>query len=433
MSMLGCIILVLAAVGISVFISQKCKTNLGVCGLAFAWIIGVFCLGMSTKDVMGQFPSTVFVRFVMIMMFYGVAIQNGTLKLMAMKMLYPFRKHARLMPVAAVIVGTLISSTAGNTASTSFYPVILLSIAVAGGWSPILFCSIAVWNNLFSAAIPFSQTGVILDGIIQGTEYAELSSTYTLHIYVCCLVCIWAFMVILYFVTGAHKIKTVEMEKPEPFNAVQKKNLALIGLMILLLFVPGLGKIFAPGGFLAKFAAQTELACICAAFAVAAYAMKLGDQKVTLTKICPWGSWVAFGGIVTLINVASKYGAISWLGTLIGTSVPTFLVGPLLALVGAAMGLVMSYTAVIPVLFPLVFPICQATGLDPTFLFCSIFGGTVAATMFPYSAAGMMVNMMCPDEGVRNVLFKQQLVYTIIGVLWMVLLSLIGVQGFWRV
>ena len=432
MSMLGCIILIVAAVVISVIVSMKCKTNLGVLGLAFAWIIGVFCLGFSTKEVMAQFPTTIFVRFIMIMMFYQCAIQNGTLKLMAMKMLYPFRKHARLMPLAAVLVGTLISSTAGNTASTSFYPVILLSIAVAGGWSPILFCTIAVWNNLFSAAIPFSQTGVILQGIIEGTEYADLASTYTLHIYVCCLAAIWAFILIIYFVTGAHKIKTVEMEKPEPFNATQRKNIILIGLMVVLLFIPGLGKIFAPGGFLAKFAAQTELACLCATFAVAAYILKLGDQTVNI-KASPWASWIAFGGIVTLINVASAYGAISWLGTLIGTSVPAFLVAPLLALVGAGMGLVMSYTAVIPVLFPLVFPICQATGLDPMLLFASIFGGTVAATMSPFSAAGMQVNMMCPDEGVRNVLFKQQLVWTVLGIVWMVLLALIGVQGFWRV
>nr|WP_236946076.1 hypothetical protein [Enterocloster clostridioformis] len=86
--------LIVAAIAIAVIIGYKTGFNTGIFAIIFAYLIGCFGMGMSTKEVIGGWPvSTMFVIF-SVSLFYNFALVNGTLEKSARYLLYMCRKAA---------------------------------------------------------------------------------------------------------------------------------------------------------------------------------------------------------------------------------------------------------------------------------------------------------------------------------------------------
>ena len=72
--------LIVAAIAIAVIIGYKTGFKTGFFAIIFAYLIGCFGMGMSTKEVIGGWPvSTMFVIF-SVSLFYNFALVNGTLE-----------------------------------------------------------------------------------------------------------------------------------------------------------------------------------------------------------------------------------------------------------------------------------------------------------------------------------------------------------------
>ena len=134
-------ILIVAGIAVSVAIGYKTKFNTGLFAIVFAYLIGCFGLGMSTKDVINGWPvSTMFVIF-SVSLFYNFAMVNGTLEKTAGYLLYACRRFPGLLPFALYLAAALIAALGAG-----FFTVLAFMAPIA-----LLICEEAKMDKLVGA------------------------------------------------------------------------------------------------------------------------------------------------------------------------------------------------------------------------------------------------------------------------------------------
>ena len=73
------LVLFLIAMVISIVVGNKFDA-IGLISMTFAYIIGVFLLGMKTSAVVGLFPAKILFTIIGICWLFGYANENGTLR-----------------------------------------------------------------------------------------------------------------------------------------------------------------------------------------------------------------------------------------------------------------------------------------------------------------------------------------------------------------
>ena len=84
---------------IAVTLSMVTTINVGVVCLAFAWIVGVLLGGMSVGDILGGFPTPLFVTLVGVTLLFSMARGNGTLERVTERAVRLCRGHTGVLPI----------------------------------------------------------------------------------------------------------------------------------------------------------------------------------------------------------------------------------------------------------------------------------------------------------------------------------------------
>lgn len=134
--------LIVGGIAVSVAIGYKTNYNTGFFAMVFAYLIGCFALGMSTKEIINGWPvGTMFVIF-SVSLFYNFALVNGTLEKTARYLLYACRRFPGLLPFA------LYFASAGIAAlGAGFFTVMAFMAPVT-----ILICKEAKMDQLPASA-----------------------------------------------------------------------------------------------------------------------------------------------------------------------------------------------------------------------------------------------------------------------------------------
>lgn len=417
--------LIMGAVAAAIIIGYITKNNIGIIAMLLAYVLGVFVFDMGANAVLGCWPSGLLLTMISIMLFYGYATANGTLKLLAEKIIYPFRKFVRVLPLIVFVCAVVLASLAGNTAVTAFFPVLCFTIALSAGFDCVLFSAISCFGSLIGASMPWAQTGVIISGVLNETEAAADVESLGLAISIKTILAFFLLIVILYFATKAYKVKSVEMEKPAKFTSTQMRTIAIMLIVAILVIVPSLTKVLAPTTFLGQISGRFNLGLICFFGAAINAFLHLADEKEVIRRI-PWGTFIMICGMATLVTLASSLGATQFLGSVIGNGMPLWLIAPALVLISAGMSLFSSYTAVLPIMMPVAVSVSLATGLSTSGLLTACFAGAACTTVSPFSSGGMMTMSQCPDENERNELFNKQFIVAVCSMIFMTLISALG-------
>ena len=102
-------ILIIAAIALAVVLGYKTKINTGFFCIAFAYIIGCFMLGMKTKDLIAEWPTSTMFVILAVSLFYNFAAVNGTLEKMSSSLLYACRRFPGMLPYALFLVAVVLS------------------------------------------------------------------------------------------------------------------------------------------------------------------------------------------------------------------------------------------------------------------------------------------------------------------------------------
>lgn len=409
--------LIVAAIAIAVVIGYKTGFNTGFFAIIFAYLIGCFAMGMSTKEVIGGWPvSTMFVIF-SVSLFYNFALVNGTLEKTARYLLYACRKFPGLLPFALYLAAAGIAALgAGFFTVMAFMAPISLLICEESKMDKLVGAVAVNCGALSGANFMTSGSGIVFRGLMDEGGYADVSFRYCAVIFIASV--IFSLLLIAFFryipKSNRNIGKGASFEKPEPFTSLQKTNLYLMLIMIVVVLIFPILHIILPNVEVITYInSKMDVGLVAVIFSAIALFMKLAPQKEVIAKV-PWNTILMICGVGMLINVAIEAGTISLLASWAGSSLPAWLVPIAFSFVGAIMSFFSSTLGVVcPALYPLVPTLAGATGINPLVLFSSIVIGAQSSAISPFSSGGSLIIGSCTTEEERNAMFPKLLFFAV--------------------
>ena len=110
----------LAALLIAIVLSCVTQLNVGILGLAFAWVLGVYIAGMPLNDVLAGFPVQLFLMLVGVTLLFAQAQVNGTLDKLSSHAVRLCGGNLGFVPVMFFLVASVIASA--NLLASSYTP-----------------------------------------------------------------------------------------------------------------------------------------------------------------------------------------------------------------------------------------------------------------------------------------------------------------------
>ncbi len=421
--------LIIIGVIVSIAVGYKFKINTGVIAMTFAYIIGCFVMNMKVSAVVATWPLKIAFMLMTITMFYGYAVQNGTLKAMADKMLYSVRNIPWAVPWAIWIICAILAGIGtGAPAVTAFMAPIGFLVASQTGINPLLVILAISTGSLAGSNSTFSQGGVIIRGLLEGTPYESQAMLMTTQIWGHSLLKDFLTFFIFYLVFKGYKLSKIQMEKPEPFTPVQKKNFYIIMGVMGAILLPVFVQLIVPNPVTATMIKYFDIQMLAAVGALLCAIFKLGNEKAVIKDGIPWNTIVMVGGISMLMGVAAQAGAVEYIASWVGNSIPPALVGVALVFVSGGLSFFSgAITVVTPMLLPIIPALAEQTGLNPVMLASAILIGSCCTAISPFSTGGSLLLAGCTSEGQRDGLFYKQFVLTLIVWVLVAVMALVGV------
>lgn len=412
-------LLIIASIALAVFLGYKTKINTGLFCIVFAYAIGCFVLGMTTKNLIASWPTNTMFVILAVSLFYNVAAANGTLEKLSRTLLYACRSFPGLLPYALFFVAVILSIMgAAYFTVLAFLAPITLLICEESKLDKLTGAVAINAGALAGGNFPTAALGVVFRGLMDtayesNPDLAPIDS-FSSTIMMCGLAILSSLIVITVFRFGIKANreigKGVVFAKPDTYDKKQKQTLTLIFVMMAVVLVFPLLKMFLPNvAFISTIAGKVDVGLVAMVFATIALLMDLAPQKEIIAKV-PWNTILMIAGAGMLIAVAVEAGTIQMLSDWIGGNVPTFLIPIAFSLVGAVMSFFSSTTGVVcPALFPLIPGLAAATGLSPIALFTCTVLGAQSSAISPFSSGGSLILGSCGKEEDRNSLFNRLL------------------------
>ncbi len=410
---------IIASIALAVVLGYKTKINTGFFCILFAYLIGCFALGMKTKDLIADWPTSTMFVILSVSLFYNFAAVNGTLEKMSSYLLYACRSFPGLLPFALFFVAVVLSIMgAAYFTVLAFLAPITLVICEEAKMDKLTGAVAINCGALAGGNFPTAALGVIFRGLIDTAYEADPALTapdsFSMEMKIFGFAVVFSLILIAIFRFGFRVNrgigKGVTFKKPEPFDAKQKTtlNLMLIMMAVVLVF-PILKMILPSNELIGSISSKIDVGLVAMCFTVVALLLNLAPQKEVIARV-PWNTIIMIAGAGMLIAVAVEAGTIEALSAWIGSNVPTALVPLAFSLVGAFMSFFSSTTGVVaPALFPLIPPLAAATGLNPAALFACTVLGAQSSAISPFSSGGSLILGSCGKEEERNALFNRLL------------------------
>ncbi len=364
----------LAALLIAIVLSCVTQLNVGVLGLAFAWVLGVYIAGMSLNDVLAGFPVQLFLMLVGVTLLFAQAQVNGTLDKLSTSAVKLCGGNVGLVPVMFFVVACTIASLGpGHIATAAMLAPMAMPMAARAG-IPLFLMAIMVGNGAQAGSLsPFAPTGVIVSGIMErinlgGHEWYWYWTALAAHAVI-------AFGA--YFLFGGWRLFTRtyhdgEAQKTSAFDGRNWATLtAILGVIVAVLAVN----------------ANVGMAALFAAALLAVFGVADHEQAV---KRMPWTAIVMVSGVTVLISLLEKTGGLELFSAMLAAvATPSTMTG----VVAFVTGVISVFSSTSGVVLPAFLPtipsvIARLGGGDPLALAASMNIGSHLVDMSPLSTTG---------------------------------------------
>jgi di/tricarboxylate transporter len=413
--------------------------NMGALGFVAAFAVGTLAVGMDADQIIGGFPSSLFLTLVGITYLFAIAQNNGTVDLLVRGAVRLVRGRVALIPwVMFGITGVLTSIGALGPAAVAIVAPIALGFAArykinallmgmmvihgaqAGGFSPISIYGVTVNNIadkaglhnspltlflgslLFNAAIgvllfvflggrgligrsvhdedgtrPDDDTGSVGGGKSAATTMRGFGTT-----------------------TTKTPSQTVTAENAPPLATAVKaisfeQILTLIGLASLAVFALIL---------------DLDVGFVSMTVAVILALASPKAQKGAINQIS-WSTVLLIGGVLTFVGVLQEAGTVDWVGNGVASIGIPLLVALLLCYIGAIVSAFASSTAILGVTIPLAVPFLLAGDIGAIGVIVALSISSTIVDVSPFSTNGALV-LANAQEVDRDAFYKQILKYS---------------------
>lgn len=313
---------------LTIAIGLKTKQNVGLIALMMAYIL---CLisGTPESDMIKNFNNGLFIMLFGVMILFGIAQVNGTMELIAKKIVALTGSRTKLIPFVIYLVSILISSVGpGALAGLILMSVFSMSLAKEMKVSPLLLGAMGFFGTNVGGVCPVAVNGIIIDTLAREAGQPPISASIMVHEFIVVTLTVVA----LYFYYGGHKINVAspfKFNELPAFNTMQKITLAGIALMVFCVFV-----------------FKTNVGLISILIATALLLFRMAETKEVLGTV-GWNTIILITGFGVLMKIIIGLGGIALLAKTIGSFLTPFAAPGIVALIGSVMSLFSSVSGVV--------------------------------------------------------------------------------------
>jgi di/tricarboxylate transporter len=386
----------LAALVVALVLSMTTRINVGVVGIAFAWVIGVYAAGMAPEAVMAGFPIGLFLTLAGVTLLFAIADANGTLAAIASRIIRLARGDARVIPGVLFLSACALSSIGPGAIATVALLVPLAMVVGRSAGVPALLTALMVANGANAGNLsPFSSVGIIANGAMAkaglvGHEWRVWFANFAAHVLVAGVAYAWLVR---------RRERAADRGGPpaaalERMTGRQQLTLVVIGAWIagVLLFNASLG--------LAAFSASAIL-----------LVARAGDETTAVRQV-PWGIIIMVCGVSVLIALLEKTGGMSLFTAVLARAASADTINGAIALVTGAISTYSSTSGVVlPAFLPTASGLAARVGSDPLAVALSMNVGASLVDVSPLSTLGALCVAAVPDAQASRALFRALLAW----------------------
>lgn len=393
------------------------NVNVGILCMGFSMVLGLV-FGLDAKEILSGFSSSLFIQMVGITYLFAIINSNGTLELLARKMVGLVGKKKALIPFVMYILGFLICAVGpGAIPSLAIIPVIAIPVAVSAGINPIMTAIIGDLGVMSGRMSPLTPESAVVRELME--EQGLTGNTIPIMISLTITALIVAVLVYIYYKGWKVEKREDKTEEALPkFNG--KQWLSLAGLLILAVGVLFFSWNVGLTGFLVG-SVLVVLDC--------------GEEKKAIKGI-PWNVILMVLGVGILMNVISLSGGIDIMVAGLEKIMGHRTAAMIMAITAGFMSFFSSGLGVVfPTLIPTASGLASGLGVGAVELVSVIvIGGTVSG-FTPISTTGALIMAgVAQQEGAeekfpQNRLFVELFAVSFIALAVLAIMAVIGVYG----
>ncbi len=351
------------------------KINVGILAVA-AGVIAVRLFGMTDKDLIGGFSSSMFVTLVGITLLFATINATGALDLLARKIIALAGNKVWVIPIVIYIAGFVIAGVGpGAVPALAIIPALGVTIALEVGYNPVMLALIGECGLMAGRMTPITPEAAII------TAAAESGLGNVMPAILACqtLVTI-VFSVVLFFIFKGYRVKAPEkamnLRDLEKFNGKQITSLCgILAMLVLIIFCNvniGLSAFFV-AAVLLLFHVAEDGACL---------------------KSLPWSTIVMVLSVGALMNIVDAAGGIDLMSNALSSIMTPFTATPFMGISAGLLSMVSSALGVVyPTMMPMSVDIAAEVGgnINPVALMAAVGAGGSLSGVSPLSTGGALI------------------------------------------
>lgn len=368
---LGLVSLIILLLAIVIGFARN--ANVGILCIGFSMILSIV-YKIDMKEVIAGFSSSLFIQMVGITYLFAIIQGNGTLELLARKMVRLVGTKTHLIPFVMYILGFIVCAIGpGAIPSLAIIPVIAIPVAVSAGVNPIMTAIIGDLGVMSGRMSPLTPESAVVRELMkqQGLE------ANTIPIMICLTFTALICVVLVYIYYKGWKVEKVETTTKEKLPSFEPKQwLSILGLVVL-----AVGALFFSWnvGFTGFLVGSILIVLGCA------------NEKKAISAI-PWNVILMVLGVGILMNVITVSGGINIMVAALEKVMNKTIAAMVMGVVAGIMSFFSSGLGVVfPTLIPTAAGLSGGLGVSAIELVSVIvIGGTVAG-FTPVSTTGALI------------------------------------------
>ena len=384
---------------VAIFLGFVRKMNTGLLCIAFALLLGRLS-GVSDADIIKGFNASLFLMLLGVTYLFSMAQINGSLDLLAQKVIALAGKRVYLIPVIIYIFSTVLAALGpGSVPTMAIMMVFSMSLAAEMKISPVLLSTLTVLGACAGGLSPLAATGIIGANLCAEFGLTGIENDFLLN----GILSFSIYAVIVYVLLGGYRLRAaaeVHSKIVPGFNCKQLLTLAGIAVMVLLVML-----------------LRINVGLVSFAVAAVLSFLRVSDEAKAIRHI-PWNTLLLITGVGVLMQLIIDLGGIKILSAALVSVMSAKTATAVMGLTSGVMSWFSSSSGVVmPTLLPTVPHVAQQLGgVNELELASSITTISHVAAISPLSTGGALALAAYASAANANQKQQQNLFMQMFGV-----------------
>ncbi|MEV7634771.1 SLC13 family permease [Pseudarthrobacter enclensis] len=410
--------------------------NMGALAFVGAFLLGALVLGMSTNEILANFPGGLFLTIVGVTYLFAIAQNNGTIDLLVRGAVRLVGSRVALIPWVMFAITALITAVGAlSPAAVAIIAPIALSFAGKYKISPLLMGMMVIHGAQAGGFSPIAVYGVTVNGILAKTDLAFSPTA----LFLTSLIFNTLIALVLFVVLGGRALLSSRVGHFVE-QAAEARMAVSVGAKAGDVAFKGFGSgMYGPRDPAGDGVAATKersdripqlvtiaglivLAVVALGFkmdvgfvsitiAIVLALVSPAAQKGAINKIS-WSTVLLICGMLTFVGVLEEAGTIEFVSNgVAGLGMP-LLAALLICFIGAVVSAFASSTAILAALIPLAVPFLSTGEIGAVGVICALAVAATIVDVSPFSTNGALVLANAPEGVDKDKFYKQILGYS---------------------